>query len=52
MRGRARKIHATGLALVAAAALLAVPEVALATTDTTFGDPLDTVQDVIGGTCD
>ena len=51
MRGRARKIHATGLALVAAAALLAVPEVALATTDTTFGDPLDTVQDIVGGTC-
>ena len=51
MRGRARKIHAIGLALVAADALLAVPEVALATTDTTFGDPLDTVQDVIGGTC-
>ena len=33
-----------------AAAVLAAPEVALATSDTTFGDPLDTVQDIVGGT--
>ena len=37
-------VSGAGLALVAAAALPAVPEVALATMDTTFGDPLDTVQ--------
>ncbi len=41
-----------GLAVtaLAAAAVLAGPEAALATTDTTFGDPLDTVQDIVGGT--
>ncbi|MDE0406553.1 MAG: hypothetical protein OXN81_01720, partial [Alphaproteobacteria bacterium] len=39
-----------GLALVAGAALLAGPEVALATTDTTFGSPLGTVEDIVGGT--
>ena len=38
------------LATLAVAAVLAGPEVALATTDTTFGDPLDTVQDIVGGT--
>ena len=50
MSGGARKCHAAGLALVAAAALLAVPEIALATTDTTFGNPLDTVEGIVGGT--
>ena len=50
MRGEANNMRNAGLALVAAAAVLAVPEVALATTDTTFGDPLDTVQDIVGGT--
>ena len=50
MRGGASKMHAAGLAFVAAAAVLAVPETALATTDTTFGDPLDTAQDIVGGT--
>ena len=38
------------LASLAVAAVLAGPEVALATTDTIFGDPLDTVQDIVGGT--
>ena len=38
------------LASLAVATVLAGPEVALATTDTTFGDPLDTVQDIVGGT--
>ena len=38
------------LASLAVAAVLAGPEVALATSDTTFGDPLDTVQDIVGGT--
>ena len=42
--------YGAGLLLVAGPALLAVPEVALATTGTTFGDPLDTVQDIVGGT--
>ena len=62
MRARARKMpgacsdsasRALGrvaLASLAVAAVLAGPEVALATTDTTFGDPLDTVQDIVGGT--
>ena len=35
---------------IAAAALLAGPDLALATTDTTFGDPLDTVEGIVGGT--
>ena len=38
------------LASLAVAAVLAGPEIALATTDDTFGDPLDTVQDIVGGT--
>ena len=50
MSGGARKCHAAGLALVAGAALLAVPEIALATTDKTFGNPLDTVEGIVGGT--
>ena len=62
MRARARKMpgarsdSASGalgrvaLASLAVAAVLAGPEIALATTDTTFGDPLDTVQDIVGGT--
>ena len=62
MRARARKIpgacsdRASGalgrvaLASLAVAAVLAGPEIALATTDTTFGDPLDTVQEIVGGT--
>ena len=33
-----------------AAAVLAAPEIALATTDTTFDEPLDTVEDIVGGT--
>ena len=50
MRGGASRIRTAGLALVAGATLLAVPEVALATTDATFDAPLDTVQDIVGGT--
>ena len=38
------------VASLAVAAILGGPEVALATSDTTFGDPLDTVQDIVGGT--
>ena len=40
-----------GIAVAAlAAAVLAVPEIAAATTDTTFDTPLDTVEDIVGGT--
>ena len=42
--------RAVALTVLAAAALLAVPEAALATTDTTFDTPLDTVEDIVGGT--
>ncbi len=46
--GEALRIAAvTSFAL---AAMVAAPELAHATTDTTFGDPLDTVQDIVGGT--
>ena len=45
--GMVRGLAATGLA---AAAALAVPEMALATTDTTFGTPLTTVENIVGGT--
>ena len=38
------------VASLAAVAVLAGPEIALATTDTTFGTPLDTVEDIVGGT--
>ena len=43
-------LRGVGVAALGAAALLAAPDLALATTDTTFGDPLDTVQDIVGGT--
>ena len=49
--GHSRQICSAGaLTLVAAAALLAGPDLALATTDTTFGGPLGTVEDIVGGT--
>ena len=48
MTGGAMKSAA--LSALAAAALLAVPEPAFATTDTTFGTPLDTVENIVGGT--
>ena len=35
---------------LAMAAMVGGPEIALATTDTTFGDPLDTVEGIVGGT--
>ena len=47
---RARLAGAVRIAAVAAAAVLAGADLALATTDDTFGDPLDTVQDIVGGT--
>ena len=42
-----RTVAAAGLAL---AALLAGADAAFATTDTTFGSPLDTVEGIVGGT--
>ncbi len=55
MRGAASKgaggaLRKAGVLAFAAAALLAAPDIALATSDTTFGSPLDTVQDIVGGT--
>ena len=43
-------LRRSAAACLAAAAVLAVPEIASATTDTTFGDPLDTVEGIVGGT--
>ena len=43
-------LHALGVAALTVAAALAGPDLALATTDTTFGTPLDTVEDIVGGT--
>ena len=45
-----RGAAALGLAALGAGALVLGAEAAYATTDTTFGDPLDTVQDIVGGT--
>ena len=50
MSGRGRMRAAAGVAALAAVAVLAGPEVALATTDTTFDAPLDTVTDMVSGT--
>ena len=43
-------LRLAALATLAAAAALAVPELVHATTDTTFGSPLDTVEGIVGGT--
>ena len=50
--GRVRSyIRIAGLtATVVAGTVLAGADIAFATTDTTFGTPLDTVQDIVGGT--
>ena len=63
MRARAKGMPAPGMArsagalralalagFAAAAALLAGADAAFATTDDTFDAPLDTVQDIVGGT--
>ncbi|MXY39683.1 MAG: hypothetical protein F4Y62_07790 [Rhodospirillaceae bacterium] len=47
---RSGTFHPVAAAGLAAAALLAGPDVALATTDTTFGTPLTTVENIVGGT--
>ena len=43
-------LRIAALAALAAAAVLAGTDAALATTDTTFGTPLDTVENIVGGT--
>ena len=43
-------VRRIAVAALAVAAVLAGPEIALATTDTTFGSPLDTVEGIVGGT--
>ncbi|MDE0704769.1 MAG: hypothetical protein OXH59_13730 [Rhodospirillaceae bacterium] len=43
-------LRGIAIATLAAAAVLAVPDIALATTDTTFDSPLDTVEGIVGGT--
>ena len=44
-------VRTAGLAAaMVAGAVLGGADVALATTDTTFGDPLDTVEGIVGGT--
>ena len=48
--GSRQACRAGALTVIAAAALLAGPDLALATTDTTFGGPLGTVEDIVGGT--
>ena len=48
--GSRQACRAAVMTVVAAAALLAGPDLALATTDTTFGGPLGTVEDIVGGT--
>ncbi len=42
--------RATAVLAFTAAAVLTGMDAALATTDTTFGDPLDTVEGIVGGT--
>ena len=47
---RAGGLRAGAAVAVAAVAVLAGPEAAQATTDTTFGAPLTTVTNIVGGT--
>ena len=49
-RSAAAGFGRAALACLAAAAVLAVPEIASASSDTTFDAPLDTVEDIVGGT--
>ena len=50
MERRGDTLRRCALAGLAVAVVLAYADTAWATTDTTFGDPLDTVQDIVGGT--
>ncbi len=49
MSGADAAMRGVAVMALAMAAVLAGPEIALATTDTTFDAPLDTVQDIVGG---
>ena len=46
----AGSLRIAAVAGLAVAAMFAGTDIALATTDTTFDGPLDTVQDIVGGT--
>ena len=48
--GAGAMLRGLAVASLAAAALLAGADAAFATSDTTFGSPLDTVEDIVGGT--
>ena len=48
--GSRQACRAGALMVIAAAVVLAGSDLALATTDTTFGGPLGTVEDIVGGT--
>ena len=48
--GSRQACRAGALTVIAAAVVLAGSDLALATTDTTFGGPLGTVEDIVGGT--
>ena len=48
--GSGQAFRVAAVAAMASAAALAGPDAALATTDTTFGSPLDTVEGIVGGT--
>ena len=47
---RERLRAAAAVAALAAVTVLGGADAALATTDTTFGNPLDTVENIVGGT--
>ncbi len=47
---RSATLRTAAVLALGAAALTAGADAALATTDTTFGDPLDTVEGIVGGT--
>ena len=48
--GSGAMLRGLAVASLAVAAVLAGADAAWATTDTTFGDPLDTVEGIVGGT--
>ena len=50
MGGPGATMRALAVTALAAVAMAAGPDIALATTDTTFDAPLDTVSDIVGGT--
>ena len=50
MSGSDAAMRGAAVMAIMAAIVLAGPDIALATTDTTFGTPLDTVEDIVGGT--